>query len=300
MEREKQTRKEKMEHLIATMEDEVKEIWSDGGKMQQYLTVMSKFHTYSVNNQILIASQRPDATLVAGYQTWKQKFDRQVVKGAKGIAIIVPMPIKQEVEVPDEKENVRKENRNYLLFRVGYVFDVSDTEGRELPDVKLVKEIQGDLSSFEKVWEAVKSTSPVPVEYADRKTLKGANGCFSRTEQKILVCDEMPQAQQIRTLIHEITHATLHCDDYGSKLPRGMKEVQAEACAFCVCSYFGLDTSEYSFGYVAGWSAGKEVKELTNSLSVIRDTSCELITNIEQALPEICFKKEQQYQPIQR
>lgn len=288
-----QSRKEKMEAITAELEAGVKEIWSDGGKMQQYLMFMSNFHTYSLNNQVLIYSQRPDATLVAGYQTWKQKFDRQVVKGAKGIKIILPMPVKQEVEVSDQEGNLKKEEINRLLFRVGYVFDLSDTEGRDLPDLNIIKELQGNISSFEKVWEAVKNISPVPVECVERKVLGNANGVYSRTEQKIYVCEEMPQAQQLKTLIHEITHAILHSDQT-NKLSRGTKEVQAEACAFCVCNYFGLDTSEYSFGYVAGWSAGKEVKELTDALSVIRDTACEMITKIEQELPEIHFKKEQQ------
>lgn len=266
---------------------------------RKYLKTMSKFHNYSFNNTILIAMQRPDASLVAGFNAWKNNFHRNVKKGEKGIKILAPAPIKKTVEqdmidpvtfkpVLDADGNAKKEEVQITIpnFHVVTVFDYAQTEGDELPSIG-VSELTGRVDGYSRMISALEQVSLVPVE---RSTIdSGAKGYFSPADQKIVLQEGMSEVQTVKTLIHETAHALLHDKD-GSKVEgvedsekknRNTKEVEAESVAYTVCEYFGIDTSEYSFGYIAGWSAGKELKELKESMETIRKTASKIISGIE-------------------
>ena len=253
--------------ITEQLEQGVKDIFPSE-KYIEYLNFMSKFTNYSFNNIILILMQKPDASLVAGYKAWQNKFNRQVKKGEHGITILAPCPHKKEIETEDG------ETREIIWtsFRAVKVFDVSQTDGEELP-AGCVETLTGEVENYTELIKKLESVSPVPVTYENIDG--GANGYFSNTEKRIVIQEGMSEAQTVKTLVHEISHAILHDRENGEEkeADRNTREVQAESVAYTVCSMLGLDTSDYSFGYVAGWSTGKEIKELNASMEVIRQTA---------------------------
>lgn len=256
-------------------------------KYKTYLNTMSKFHSYSFNNTLLIAMQRPDASLVAGYGAWQKNFDRHVKKGAKGIKIISPVKIKMEVDDDKSGNEGAKKTIEVTKFKVSTVFDVSDTEGKELPSIGVDK-LTGEVDKYHQMTKAIKNISKVPIEYKDISG--GAKGYFSVKENKIVVQKDMPQAQTLKTLIHELAHSILHGNpdkEKNEEMPskdRRTKEVEAESVAYAVCQYFGIDTSDYSFGYIAGWSSNKELDELKSSMQLIRRTARSIISDLNTEL----------------
>lgn len=259
----------------------------ESDNFKHYLKTLSKFHHYSLGNTILIAMQKPDATLVAGYTSWQKNFQRHVKKGEKGISILAPTPYKKKVEVEKVDPTTgdkAKEIQEIVVpaFKVVNVFDVSQTEGKELPSIG-VNELTGDVAHFDKVLESLKRSCPVPIEFEEIRN--GAKGYFQTVENRIAVQKDMSQVQTVKTLIHEMAHQKLHSDD--PELSRNAKEVEAEAVAYTVSQHFGIDTSDYSFGYIAGWSKGKDLAELKDSLDRIRTAADELITDIEGHLKEL-------------
>ena len=285
---------------VKEITDQLEQGIQDLFNSEQYMTwlrTMSRFHDYSLNNTLLIAFQRPDATLVAGYTAWQKQFGRQVQKGEKAIHIIAPTPYKEQVEmekidpatqkpVLDADGNPVMETQEVLrpAFKVVNVFDVSQTEGRELPSIG-VDELTGDVERYEMFFEALKRTCPVPMEFEQIKG--GAKGYYHQLERRIALQEGMSQLQTIKTAIHEMAHQKLHAiapDQKTSEMPqqsRNSKEVEAESVAYTVCQHFGIDSSDYSFAYIAGWSHGKDTPELKASLQTIRKSASEMITEIE-------------------
>lgn len=299
----------KMDTIMNSLERGVHEIFTSE-KYHIYLNTMSKFHNYSFNNTLLIAMQRPDATLVAGYQTWKKKFNRQVQRGEKGIKIIAPAPIKEKRRV----EKVDEETQEIVIgddgqpeteiveritprFRVTTVFDVSQTEGEPLPTLGTT-ELEGNVVIYEDFMKGLEELSPVPFRFEDIGN--GAKGYYS--EKYIAIQRDMSNAQTMKTAVHETAHAILHDRDImqenGVSKDRTTKEVEAESVAYVVCSHFGLDTSEYSFSYIAGWSSNKEMSELRNSMDTIRVTSSKLIEDITEKLIELRKEKAMEEEEI--
>lgn len=291
-------RKAAIDEITQQLEQGIKDLFASG-KYREYLSVMSRFHNYSFNNTLLIMMQKPDASHVAGYQSWQNNFGRHVKKGEKGIAILAPAPYKitveQEKKDTDGKAVIGKNGKPVMekteikipAYKKVTVFDVSQTEGRELPSIK-VNELSGSVENFNLYMEAVRQISPVPVEYGNISS--GAKGYFSSAEQKIVIQDKMSQMQTAKTAVHELAHSVLHdtkLDPDAGKKDRQTKEVEAESIAYAVCRYYGLDTSEYSFGYIAAWSSTKELPELKNSLQTIRDTTAEIINGIDRQILEI-------------
>lgn len=270
----------KIEEITKKLEEGVKGIY-EGEGYKAFLDVMSKFHTYSVNNCILIAMQKPEATQVAGFKSWQKNFKRSVKKGEKAIKILAPIPHKFTKEIENEDgEKVQKEIQ-YMTFRAISVFDISQTEGEELPSI--CKMLKGSVEGFQNLVDKLESLSPVPVAY--EPIYGGANGYYSHATNSIVVDAGLSEQHKVKTLIHEIAHSILHNKDNGEEkdADRSTKEVQAESVAYTVCNWLGLDTSDYSFGYVAGWSAGRELKELTESMEVIRKIAGEIIEGLEDA-----------------
>ncbi len=288
-------------------------------KFKQYLQTLSKFHDYSLNNTILIAMQKPDATLVAGYTAWQKQFGRQVQKGESGIRILAPTPYKKRMVVEKTDPNTgeilmnpdgskQKETREVLMpaFKVVNVFDVSQTEGKPLPSLG-VNELTGDVAQYEMFFEALKRSCPVSIDF--EQIDGGAKGYFHTVENRIAIQEGMSQVQTIKTAVHEMTHQRLHSIDPTAKpgpaeprLTRNHKEVEAESVAFTVCQHYGIDTGDYSFAYVAGWSHGKETPELKASLDKIRRTASEMITTIDghlEALKLECEKDNAAQQQMQ-
>lgn len=290
------TSTEKVKEITEKLKTGVNEIF-ESGQYEQYLKVMSKFHDYSTNNTILIALQRPDATRVAGFTTWKNEFQRSVKKGEKGIKILAPMFFKkehQEKDVPDSEthsseNHEQEENEEQIItrFKVVNVFDICQTEGKELPRLG-VDALKGDVEHYEAFYHSLEKTSPVPMAFEAIKD--SSHGYYDLVDKRIAIKAGLSQLQTIKTAIHEIAHATLHADK-NSNTDRSTAEVQAESIAYTVCSYYGLDTSDYSFGYVAGWSRGKEIKELKDSLEIIRKTSSQIITDIDKHFSQIQEKQ---------
>ena len=294
---------DKLKEITDRLEQGIKELF-DSDRYKEYLRVMSKFHNYSFNNTLLIAMQKPDASLVAGFQSWKNNFKRNVVKGEKGIKILAPSPfkIKQEMEKIDpatqkpvigaDGKPVKEEKEITIpAFKVVSVFDVSQTEGKELPDIA-VDMLTGDVERFKDVFAALKKTSPVPIGF--EKIEGNSHGYYHLEEKRIAIDEGMSELQTIKTAIHEIAHAKLHDidpnapkKDQADRPDRRTRAVQAESVAYAVCQHYGLDTSDYSFGYVAGWSSGRELDELKSSLETIRSTAAEIINSIDKHLQEI-------------
>ena len=294
---------DKLKEITDRLEQGIKEMF-DSERYKEYLRVMSKFHNYSFNNTLLIAMQKPDASLVAGFQSWKNNFKRNVVKGEKGIKILAPSPfkIKQEMEKIDpatqkpvigaDGKPVKEEKEITIpAFKVVSVFDVSQTEGKELPDIA-VDMLTGDVERFQDVFAALEKTSPVPIGF--EKIAGNSHGYYHLEEKRIAIDEGMSELQTIKTAIHEIAHAKLHDidpnapkEEQAGRPDRRTREVQAESVAYAVCQHYGLDTSDYSFGYVAGWSSGRELDELKSSLETIRSTAAEIINSIDEHLQEI-------------
>ena len=264
--------KKDIKDITERLEQGVKDVF-ESDKYKEYLSFMSKFTDYSFNNTMLIMLQKPEASLVAGYEAWKTKFKRQVRKGEKAIKILAPCTHKKEIERDGETKEV-----TWTSFRAVNVFDISQTDGEEIPSA-CVEKLTGDVEGYGELMSKLEAISPVPVEYQDIDG--GANGFYSRAEEMIVVQTGMSEMQTAKTLIHEISHAKLHGEGMDEeKADRLTREVQAESVAYTVCSALGLDTSDYSFGYIAGWSSGKELKELSASMDIICKTSKELLGEI--------------------
>lgn len=291
---------DKVKEITARLEQGVQAIF-DSDRYKEFLTAMSKFHDYSLNNTILIAMQ--GGNLVKGFRQWEKEFDRHVKSGEKGIKIFAPAPYKvkklvdkidPETRKPmlDREGKPVKEEKEITVpaFKVVTVFDITQTEGKEFPDLS-VKPLLADVEQYEDFFAALEKASPVPIAFEQINS--GANGYFSLTDKRIAIKEGVSELQAVKTAIHEIAHAKLHDVDLNAppeqqnRVDRHTREVQAESVAYTVCQHFGLDTSDYSFGYVAGWSSGKEMIELKASLETIQATAKELITEIEGHFTEL-------------
>ena len=288
------SREEKMSALKEKLVNGVKEIY-ESGRWADYIAVMSKFPNYSINNCILIASQCPQASFVCGYKKWNE-FNRNVVRGEAGIMIFAPIKSKIQVEEPvydadhhpvlndDGSQAKERVEREFNSFRPCYVFDVSQTEGEPLPT--LANQLDEGVENFENLKDALISISPAPISFEE---IPGsANGYYSPDSNRIVVQDHMGQLQTIKTMIHEMAHAIYGHGGKDDKWDKESKEVQAESTAFWVAGMLGLDTSDYSFGYIAGWSKDREVSELKDNLELIKNTANELASKIEEALRIRC------------
>lgn len=283
---------DKSNELLELLEKGIKDTL-DSEHYKAFLRVQSTFHNYSFNNAMLIYLQRPDATRVAGYKTW-EKLERHVMKGEKGISILAPNPYKYEILVnkidPVTKQPVRdpstgeilqvKQEKTALSFRKVSVFDIKQTDGKELPSI--CNELQGNSINAEKIINAIKQVSKVPI--IEKEIESGAKGYYSKAEDLIALKKDMSLDQTAKTLIHEYAHSKLHNTDAAALLDRATKEVQAESVAYIVSNRFGVDTSEYSFDYLANWSSGKELPELKASFDLIQKTADGIIQEIEGVL----------------
>ena len=294
---------EKLKEITDRLEQGITELF-DSERYKEYLRVMSKFHNYSFRNTVLIAMQKPDASLVAGFSAWKNNFERNVMKGQKGIKIIAPSPykIKQEMQKIDphtQKPVIGKDGKPVTeekevtipAYKVVSVFDVSQTEGKELPDIA-VDELTGDVDRYKDFFAALEKTSPVPIAFENIEG--GSHGYYHLEDKRIAINEGMSELQTLKTAIHEIAHAKLHDidlnapkDEQQPRVDRRTREVEAESVAYTVCQHYGLDTSDYSFGYVAGWSSGRELSELKSSLETIRSAAAEIINSIDTNLAEL-------------
>ena len=293
---------EKLKEITDRLEQGIAELF-DSERYKEYLKVMSKFHNYSFRNTVLIAMQKPDASLVAGFSAWKNNFERNVMKGQKGIKIIAPSPykIKQEMQKIDphtQKPIIGKDGKPVTeekeitipAYKVVSVFDVSQTEGKELPDIA-VDELTGDVDRYKDFFAALEKTSPVPIAFENIEG--GSHGYYHLEDKRIAINEGMSELQTLKTAIHEIAHAKLHDIDLNApkdeqpRVDRRTREVEAESVAYTVCQHYGLDTSDYSFGYVAGWSSGRELSELKSSLETIRSAAAEIINSIDANFAEL-------------
>lgn len=266
-----------IKEITKQLEQGVKDVF-DSEKYLEYLKFMARFHHYSINNSLLIWIQNPAASLVAGYRTWMTKFNRNVRKGEKGITILAPCPhkfMKQQMNKDGEVEEIEVK---YTSFKPTTVFDISQTDGDDVPG--LCEELTGDVNGYDELMKKLEAVSPVPVSFED--ITSGALGYYQIEDKRIVIKTGMSQMQTVKTLVHEISHAILHEKENGEEkdADRGTKEVQAESVAYTVCTMLGLDTAEYSFEYVAGWSAGREVKELVASMEVIRRTAEDIYNEV--------------------
>lgn len=306
---EKQNPKERLKEITDSIETGIKELF-EIDKYKSYLQTMSRFHKYSLNNTLLISMQKPDATLVAGFNKWRDGFSRFVKKGEKSIKIIAPTPYK----IKEEREKLDPQTKAPLLdvngkvqteevevqipmFRVVSVFDVSQTEGEPLPT--LASNLTGNVEQFEVFMEAIKHTAPVPIEIMPLP--KDTDGYYHTEEERIAIRDGMSEVQTVSAAIHEVAHSLLHNREIAKDLQaqqgenlmpnkpknRNTEEVEAESISFAVCSYYGIQTAENSLGYIASWSKGKELAELRASLEIINKTSSEVITGIDTHFAEI-------------
>ena len=357
----KPTNRERLQEITAGIEQGIKELF-ESEKYMRYLSVMSKFHRYSVNNTMLIYMQRPDATLVAGFQKWKNQFERHVKKGEHGITIIAPTPYKKKIEEmkrdpdtqapildADGKAVMEEKEIEIPLFRPVKVFDVSQTDGKPLPE--LASSLSGTVPHYEAFLEALRRSAPVPIEFEPMAA--NMDGYLSSAQQRIAIREGMSEVQTVSAAVHETAHSKLHDPkkheaeptwkivmvseggtkkdyrlDFATEVEaeqaaaedgwryvdenqfewrleveedltamkqaaknRNTEEVEAESISYAVCQYFGIETGENSFGYIAGWSQDKELKELRASLETINKTSCELITDIERNYKEICKER---------
>lgn len=264
--------------ITKSLEDGVKAMM-ESDKFIEYLQFLGKFHNYSFNNTYLILRQCPNASLVAGYQTWKKKFDRQVKKGSKAIWILAPMMRTATKKGKDENGDETEEQVSWMSYRAVSVFDVSQTEGKDLPKGDFCKALTGDAEGFKITFDKLVKFVNIPVEYEN--ITDGSNGYFDREKNRIAIKTGMSEQQTLKTLSHEIAHAKLHgkgCSE--EKADKKTKELQAEAVAYTVCNSLGIDSSEYSFGYIAGWSKDKDIKELQRNMQVITSTANSIINAI--------------------
>ena len=272
----------KLKVITNQLEQGVKE-FCNTEKYKQFLTTMSRFHRYSARNSLLIALQRPDATLVAGYTTWK-KIGRQVQKGESGITILAPIVQKEESESHDPMEPMDKKREVNIIrrYRPVTVFDIAQTQGKDLPDVK-PRTLLDPVKNYQTIYAAIEKVSPVPITFENIES--SANGYYHIREKRIVIRSGMPQLQTIKTAIHEVAHAQLHDPDFvQEKKGKHIREVEAESVAYVVCSYYNLDTSDYSFPYLAGWSTTVDYPELISSMEIIRKTSAEMIERLDPQL----------------
>ena len=309
----KPTNRERLQEITAGIEQGIKELF-ESEKYMRYLSVMSKFHRYSVNNTMLIYMQKPEATLVAGFNKWKDQFERHVKKGEHGITIIAPTPYKKKIEEmkrdpdthapildADGKAVMEEKEIKIPMFRPVKVFDVSQTDGKPLPE--LASSLSGTVPHYEAFLEALRRSAPVPIEF--EPMVANMDGYFSPDQQRIAIREGMSEVQTVSATVHEIAHSKLHnrqkmqetaaagdnAPDQPKPKDRRTEEVEAESISYAVCQYFGIQTGENSFGYIATWSKDKELKELRASLETINKTSCELINNIERHYKEICKER---------
>lgn len=294
------TEKQRVQELTDKLEQGLQDLFNSDS-YRNYLSTMSKFHNYSFNNTLLIAMQKPDATLVAGYKAWQKNFERHVNKGEKAIRILAPAPYKIKEErdkidpvtqelLLDKDGNPQKEEVEITIpaFRAVSVFDISQTDGKPIPELT-AKELLSDVEGYQDMIRAVEAISPVPIELEE--IAGDSKGYYDREAKRIAVQENMSESQTLKTMIHEVAHSKLHSkeveQDEQMRKDRNTKEVEAESVAYTVCQHFGVDTSDYSFGYIAGWSSGRDTKELRSSMDTIRRTASELITGIEEQLQEL-------------
>lgn len=294
------TREERMSAIQEKLEQGVHDIF-ESEKYKNYISTMSKFPSYSINNCILIASQCLHATQVCGYKAWQNLFGRTVNKGEQGIMILAPVKFKASVDEPlydenhhpvfneDGTQKMESVEKEIQSFRPVYVFDVSQTSGKPLPTLATL--LDSTVDKYEQLKSILMEVSPVPVEF---KAIEGgANGYYSPGGKKIVVKEDLPELQTIKTLIHEIAHASLGHGGKEDKWDRETHEVQAESVAYWVSQMLELDTAEYSFGYISGWSKTKEVPELKEHLELIKQTADTLSCAIEKKIKELAKNQEQ-------
>ena len=303
--------REQLKEITDRIEAGIRDIFESGDmeKYRNYLRTMSRFHNYSLNNQALIHLQRPDATLVAGYNRWRDKFSRHVLRGEKGITIIAPTPYKKKIEQekldPDTKlpildadgKIVTEEKEIEIpMFRPVKVFDYAQTDGKPLPErvASPVANLTGSVENYAAFMEALRRSSPVPVEFKPLST--EMDGYFSPKSQSITLREGMSEVQTVSAAVHEIAHAKLH--NYGLQQAaerkaksRNTEEVEAESISFMVCAYFGIETGANSFGYVATWSKNAELPEFRASLDTIGKTANGIITDVEKHFAEVCKER---------
>ena len=303
--------REQLKEITDRIEAGIRDIFESGDmeKYRNYLRTMSRFHNYSLNNQALIHLQRPDATLVAGYNRWRDKFSRHVLRGEKGITIIAPTPYKKKIEQekldPDTKLPILDADGKVIteekeieipMFRPVKVFDYAQTDGKPLPErvASPVANLTGSVENYGAFMEALRRSSPVPVEF---KPLSAEmDGYFSPKSQSITLREGMSEVQTVSAAVHEIAHAKLH--NYALQQPeerrhksRNTEEVEAESISFMVCAYFGIETGANSFGYVATWSKNAELPEFRASLDSISKTANGIITDVEKHFAEVCKER---------
>lgn len=294
------TRQEKVKIITDKLEQGIKDLMNSD-RYKEYLSKMSKLHRYSFSNTVLILSQCPNATMVAGFNSWKTNFGRTVNKGTHGISILVPAPYKKEIEAKifddngkpvigkDGKEVTEKRVVQVQAFKPAYVYDISQTSGKPVPRLG-VDELTGTVENYDKIFEAIKEVAPVNISF--EKITDGAKGYYSHTDKRIAINEGMSELQNLKTLVHETAHSMLRDNDYlkstGKPKDRKTKEVEAESVSYTVCSYLGLDTSEYSFGYISGWAGERKLDAVKESMETIRKTSSDIISAIERHLhPEM-------------
>lgn len=275
-------KKDKIKELAQKLEKGIKDVFTSE-RWKQYLSTAAKFHNYSYGNAMIIWLQRPDATRVAGFTAWRDKFGRTVNKGERGIAILAPVPYKVEHDDLDEKTTETR-----LTFKVAHVFDVSQTSGRDLP--KLIDELQADVTGYGALMDVLKKTSVFPIEFKEIEG--GAKGYCSFAEERIVLKQGMSESQTIKTLLHEMAHADLHARNKREAaenpgIDRHTAEVEAESIAYMVGQHLGVDSADYTFGYVAGWSRGKELPELKKSLETIQNHSRKMIEGIDREYEKV-------------
>lgn len=298
--KEYKTTKEKLDEITAGIEEGIKSVFNSEN-YKDYLTTMSKFHNYSLNNCILIYMQNPYATKVASFKAWSEKFERHVNKGEKGIKIIAPTPYKKKIDVqkidPNTKQPIKDNEGNPIFeqkeitmpaFKAVTVFDVSQTQGKPLPEI--IHSLTGKVTNYEFLKDAIENSAPVPMKF--EKLRSGLDGFFSPKEQAITINDSLSEPLTLCAMIHETAHSMLHNPNTShEKKSRDKEEIEAESVAYSVCKYLGIDTDENSFGYLAVWSKDKDVKELRESLEIINETSSKLINTIEDKYKEILAER---------
>lgn len=271
----KSTKQETLDLIFKQLEEGTKKVYSSKS-WTAYLQTMSRFHQYSTGNSILIYQQKPDATYIAGYYAWKNTFHRNVKRGEKAIRILAPV---RKYTVVQNENGEEEQKYRITGFRTAAVFDISQTAGEEIPSY-IQDRIDGSVDHFSLLKEALCLASPVPVRF--EKLEKNVHGYYRPIDADIIIGTGMSEKQTIKTMIHEIAHAFLHYPHPGdNQESRNKREIEAESIAYAVSSYYGIDTSEYSFPYIAGWSEKHDLKELRDSLDVIRNTTDRILSTVD-------------------